>query len=187
MLRGKQRRSSSWSPVYMLGHRSMSSDFVLAKVNSSSTSCQTWYFCVPHLPLTPHKLHTFKLKGEDYCFSCWIWCECSRRTNVTHRKMPFLLHKPRYLLVEAEFCRCQTSLQLDVSWRCSPGDPETPPMTAQTLDTPEEVQTLPLPLPWREEEWQHKTSQWTPADSLMCMTALMQQVLFLKTSKHCVM
>lgn len=51
------------------------------------------------------------------------------------------------LLVEVGFYRSQTSLQLDVSWQCSPGDPETPPMTAQILDTPEEVQTLPLPSP----------------------------------------
>lgn len=53
----------------------------------------------------------------------------------------------RYLLVEVEFYKSQTSPQLDVSWRCSPGDPQTPPMMARTLDTPEEVQTLPLPLP----------------------------------------
>lgn len=55
--------------------------------------------------------------------------------------------KHNYLPVEAESCRFLTSLLLDESWQCSPEDPEIPPMMARILDTLEEVQTLPLPLP----------------------------------------
>lgn len=61
-----------------------------------------------------------------------------------------------FLPVEAESCRFPTSLLLDESWQCSPEDPEIPPMMARRLDTLEEVQTLPLPLPWEQQQRQNK-------------------------------
>lgn len=56
------------------------------------------------------------------------------------------------LPVGVEFCRFQTFLRWGGSWQCSPEDPEIPPMTAQTLGTPEGVQTLPLPFPWNQKD-----------------------------------
>lgn len=64
--------------------------------------------------------------------------------------------KHNYSPAEAESCRFLTSLLLDESWQCSPEDPEIPPMMARILDTLEEVQTLPLPLPWEQQQRQNK-------------------------------
>lgn len=77
----------------------------------------------------------------------------TKQTCILHFVLNF---KHSCLLAEAEFCRFLTFLLLDESWQCSPEDPEIPPMMARTLDTLEEVQTLPLPLPWEQLERQEK-------------------------------